>query len=179
MSSAAGFLYDFDPEFKRQPKRLRWQSPVQETINPAHMNLTARGGLGWLEGFNEFMCRCGMENIGQPGKDEIVTNTGAKAEVLHVGYVEFQHSPCQGLAITATGTTKAYGDGVLDAGANRSLVLDFEVEDVDAHYWRLKDVVDRWVIAPTTMPWGNRAMLFRDPDGNLVNFFSQRQRTAT
>jgi hypothetical protein len=60
---------------------LGWQSPVTETVNPAFINLTARGGLGWLEGFNEFMVRCGMENIGQPGKDEIVTNTGAKAEV--------------------------------------------------------------------------------------------------
>jgi hypothetical protein len=26
--------------------------------------------------------------------------------------------------------------------------------------------------APTTMPWGNRSLLFRDPDGNLVNFFT-------
>lgn len=25
---------------------------------------------------------------------------------------------------------------------------------------------------PTTMPWGNRALLFRDPDGNLVNLFT-------
>jgi hypothetical protein len=25
---------------------------------------------------------------------------------------------------------------------------------------------------PTTMPWGNRSILFRDPDGNLVNFFT-------
>ncbi|WP_368733884.1 VOC family protein [Desulfobacter hydrogenophilus] len=25
---------------------------------------------------------------------------------------------------------------------------------------------------PTTMPWGNRSLPFRDPDGNLVNFFT-------
>ena len=25
---------------------------------------------------------------------------------------------------------------------------------------------------PTTMPWGNRSLLLRDPDGNLVNLFS-------
>jgi hypothetical protein len=62
-------------------RRIGWQSPVKEIVNPAFMNLGARGGLGWLEGFNEFMCRCGLENVGQPGKDEIVTNTGAKAEV--------------------------------------------------------------------------------------------------
>jgi hypothetical protein len=67
--------------------------------------------------------------------------TGAKAEVLSGGYVEFQRSPCQGLAITATSTTRAYGEGVLDPGANRSLVLDFEVADVDAQYGRLKEVV--------------------------------------
>jgi hypothetical protein len=62
-------------------RRLGWDSPVQEIVSPAFMNLGARGGLGWLEGFNELMCRCGLENIGQPGKDEIITNTGAKAEV--------------------------------------------------------------------------------------------------
>jgi predicted enzyme related to lactoylglutathione lyase len=99
--------------------------------------------------------------------------TGAKAEVLNSGYVEFQQSPCTGLAIAAASLTRAYGEGVLAPGPNRSLVLDFEVDDVEAHYRRLKDRVTDWVLAPTTMPWGNRAMLFRDPDGNLVNFFSQ------
>jgi uncharacterized glyoxalase superfamily protein PhnB len=98
--------------------------------------------------------------------------TGAKAEILSTGYVEFQHSPCAGLAITASSTTRAYGDGVLAPSANRSLVLDFEVEDVDSHYARLKDSISAWVLAPTDMPWGNRSMLFRDPDGNLINFFS-------
>ena len=101
------------------------------------------------------------------------TITGAKADVLSSGYVEFQHNPCAGLAITSTSTTRAYGDGVLAAGANRSLVLDFEVADVDAAYARLKDAVGDWVLVPATMPWGNRTMLFRDPDGNLVNVFSR------
>jgi catechol 2,3-dioxygenase-like lactoylglutathione lyase family enzyme len=35
----------------------------------------------------------------------------------------------------------------------------------------LKPFVDEWVKEPTTMPWGNRAVLFRDPDGNLINLF--------
>jgi catechol 2,3-dioxygenase-like lactoylglutathione lyase family enzyme len=30
-----------------------------------------------------------------------------------------------------------------------------------------------WVMPPTTQPWGNRSMIFRDPDGNLVNVFSR------
>jgi hypothetical protein len=33
-------------------------------------------------------------------------------------------------------------------------------------------MVDDWVQQPTTMPWGNRSILFRDPDGNLVNLFT-------
>lgn len=103
--------------------------------------------------------------------------TGAKAEVISSGYVEFQRSPCAGLAITAAGATSgAYGDSVVAASANGSLILDFEVEDVDAHYARLKDNVGDWVLRPTIMPWGNRAMLFRDPDGNVINFFSEPNR---
>ena len=39
-------------------------------------------------------------------------------------------------------------------------------------YKRLAGLVEEFVSEPTTMPWGNRALLFRDPDGNLVNFFT-------
>jgi hypothetical protein len=70
-----------DKDGKKDRRIIGWRSPVDEIVNPSFMNLNSRGGLGFLEGFNEFMCRCGVENIGQPGKDVIVTNTGAKAEV--------------------------------------------------------------------------------------------------
>lgn len=49
--------------------------------------------------------------------------------------------------------------------------MEFRVDDVEAEYVRLKSFVDDWVMEPTTMPWGNRSMLFRDPDGNLLNLF--------
>jgi uncharacterized glyoxalase superfamily protein PhnB len=29
------------------------------------------------------------------------------------------------------------------------------------------------VMPPTTQPWGNRSMMFRDPAGHLVNVFSR------
>jgi hypothetical protein len=53
--------------------------------------------------------------------------TGASAEIISSGYVEFQQSPCAGLAITSAATAQIYGEGVLASAANRSLVLDFEV----------------------------------------------------
>jgi Domain of unknown function (DUF4432) len=61
--------------------RLGWDSPVQEVVHPQFINLQSRGGLGWLEGFNEWMVRCGLEWAGHPGKDEFINNTGDKAEM--------------------------------------------------------------------------------------------------
>jgi predicted enzyme related to lactoylglutathione lyase len=57
--------------------------------------------------------------------------------------------------------------------ANRSVVIEFLVEDVDQEFARLRDHLDDVVQEPTTMPWGNRSTLFRDPDGNLVNLFAR------
>jgi catechol 2,3-dioxygenase-like lactoylglutathione lyase family enzyme len=47
------------------------------------------------------------------------------------------------------------------------------VPNVDAEHARLRDLVGNFVLPPTTQPWGNRSMMFRDPDGNLINVFSQ------
>lgn len=60
---------------------LKWDSPVKEIVHPQYVNLSSRGGLGWLEGFNEFMCRCGLENNGHPGTDHFVNNVGEEAEM--------------------------------------------------------------------------------------------------
>ena len=61
--------------------RLGWDSPVREVVHPKWINLASRGGLGWLEGFNEFMVRCGLEYAGHPGRDQFIDNTGGKAEM--------------------------------------------------------------------------------------------------
>ena len=52
------------------------------------------------------------------------------------------------------------------------MIIEFLVADVDAVHQNLAGFVKDFVTEPTTMPWGNRALLFRDPDGNLVNFFT-------
>ncbi|QDT42383.1 hypothetical protein Pan241w_24670 [Gimesia alba] len=48
---------------------LEWQSPVKSPVNPAFVTLSERGGLGWLSGFNELICRCGLISNGPPGAD--------------------------------------------------------------------------------------------------------------
>ena len=65
--------------------------------------------------------------------------------------------------------------GAMQAGLNKSVMLEFQVPDVDQEYARLKQTklpLD-WVMPPTTFPWGNRSIYFRDPDGNLVNLYSE------
>ena len=70
--------------------------------------------------------------------------------------------------LAATGTP-----GIADPGTNRSVLIEFRVDDVDAEFARLADgIVSGFELEPTTMPWGNRSILFRDPDGNLVNLFT-------
>jgi hypothetical protein len=61
--------------------RLGWDSPVKGLVHPKFIDLQARQGLGWLEGFNEWMVRCGLEFFGAPGTDEFIDNTGNKAKM--------------------------------------------------------------------------------------------------
>ena len=46
---------------------LGWRSAVVDgPVNPAFVHLDDRGGLGWLDGFDELMVRCGLANNGAP-----------------------------------------------------------------------------------------------------------------
>jgi uncharacterized glyoxalase superfamily protein PhnB len=53
------------------------------------------------------------------------------------------------------------------------VILDFMVGDADAEYRRIGALGVEWVLRPATQPWGSRSMVFKDPEGNLVNVFSR------
>lgn len=97
--------------------------------------------------------------------------TGATAMRLHPLFAELR-TDAGTLAIASSATVPLLGDGSAEAGANRSVILDFLVDDVDASVAALAGKVSEFVNGPVTMPWGNRSLLFRDPDGNLINFFT-------
>lgn len=59
---------------------LGWKSPVEQPVHPKFVNLAERGGLGWLFGYNEWMCRCGLESNGAPGVDIIPNNQGVPTQ---------------------------------------------------------------------------------------------------
>ncbi|MEW2354948.1 VOC family protein [Spirillospora sp. NPDC029432] len=81
-------------------------------------------------------------------------------------------TPGATLAIAGTRTVPLFAPGSARPADNHSVIIEFLVDDVDRTYWNLTDFITDFVTEPTTMPWGNRSLLFRDPDGNLVNFFT-------
>ncbi|GAC69912.1 VOC family protein [Gordonia soli] len=87
---------------------------------------------------------------------------------------DFAEVPVPGgtLAIGGTPTVALFGEGSARPAENRSAIIEFEVDDVDAEFERLRASGRAFVREPTTMPWGNRSLLLRDPDGTLVNLFT-------
>jgi len=51
-------------QFKHDP--IRWQSPVRGPVHPKFVDLGEPSGLGWLDGFDELLVRCGLESNGAP-----------------------------------------------------------------------------------------------------------------
>jgi catechol 2,3-dioxygenase-like lactoylglutathione lyase family enzyme len=99
------------------------------------------------------------------------TVTGTTATWSTPDFAELA-TPAGTLAIGSTKTVALFGEGTARPADNRTAIIEFLVDDVDADYERLRPYGPEFVNEPTTMPWGNRSLLFRDPDGNLVNFFT-------
>jgi len=93
-----------------------------------------------------------------------------KAEKSGADYAEFPTGTGV-LAIFSEEAQERYIPGSTEAAKNNSVILEFQVADVDGEYRRLQTLVKTWVKAPTTQPWGTRSIYFRDPDGNLVDFY--------
>jgi catechol 2,3-dioxygenase-like lactoylglutathione lyase family enzyme len=96
---------------------------------------------------------------------------GASATWSTEGFAEVR-TPSGTLAIGSARTVSFCGPGAARPADNHTAIIEFLVEDVDGEHDKLKAWLSDVVTVPTTMPWGNRSLLVRDPDGNLVNFFT-------
>ena len=97
--------------------------------------------------------------------------TGVKANWSTDDFAEIGTAAAT-LAIASTRTVPLFAPGAARPADNHSVIIEFLVEDVDRVHGNLTEFVADFVQTPTTMPWGNRSLLLRDPDGNLVNFFT-------
>lgn len=97
--------------------------------------------------------------------------TGVRAVWSTEDFAELR-TPHGTLAIAGTRTVPLFAPGSARPADNHSVIIEFLVDDVDRVHRDLTGFVTDFVAGPTTMPWGNRSLLFRDPDGTLVNFFT-------
>jgi len=81
------------------------------------------------------------------------------------------------LAIFTAKEQEQYIPGSAQPANNKSTILEFKVADVDHEFLRLHEFVKIWVKPPTNQPWGTRSFYFRDPDGNLIDFYEPVKKT--
>jgi predicted enzyme related to lactoylglutathione lyase len=97
--------------------------------------------------------------------------TQAQADWLSPDFAELRTASAA-VAIASTRTVAMFPPDTTRPSQNRSVIIEFIVDDVDGLYKNLATFVEDVVGEPITMPWGNRSLLLRDPDGNLINFFT-------
>lgn len=101
--------------------RFGWDSPVGEVVHPQFVDLGARGGLGWLDGFGGWMVRCGLESNGAPGLDgSQFLNLHGRIDYLPASYVEVRYEAAPTPRIVLRGII----DESLMFGANLRLTTE-------------------------------------------------------
>lgn len=96
--------------------------------------------------------------------------TGQEAERLAPVFAEIV-TPGATLAFGSSDTVALFKEGSAEAAANRTAILEFMVDDIDAEFARLEGKAEV-VHEPKLMPWGNRTAQFRDPEGTAVALFT-------
>ena len=127
-------------EFQGLP--IGWDSPVKQPVHPNFVNQTERGGLGWLAGFNELLCRCGLSFMGPPGRDADFADHPINGELTLHGkianipahFVEVTVDPDRDGQIAVTGIVdecSMFGPCLrlkstitMNAGSNRATIID-------------------------------------------------------
>jgi galactose mutarotase-like enzyme len=85
-----------------------WKSPVSGPVHPALVPIADPSGLGWLEGFDELLCRCGLSSNGAPDFDERGTlryPLHGRIANLPAEAVEISHDAATG-AVSVTGIVR-------------------------------------------------------------------------
>ncbi len=85
---------------------IGWRSPVAGPVHPRFVPVADPSGLGWLDGFDELVARCGLVSNGAPDFDD-------RGRVLHPLHGRIANLPAHRLAVTldeAAGTITLTGD---------------------------------------------------------------------
>lgn len=128
---------------------LGWGSPVTDgPVNPAYVNLADNGGLGWLDGFDELLARCGLESNGAPYVEEAGGEPPRRA-TIHPLHGRIQNIPAHFVAVR------------VEDEAPHAITIEGRVDEARLFGPRL-----RLTTRITTVPGSNRIVV-RDEFTNL------------
>jgi hypothetical protein len=108
---------------------LGWRSPVAGPVNPMFVQGSDRGGLGWLQGFDECIVRCGLDSNGAPGEDVVPDNNGNPFSVMLPLHGRIANTPARRVEISVVEsgkTTELVISGIVDEGMLFSPCLRLE-----------------------------------------------------
>jgi hypothetical protein len=150
---------------------LGWTSPVKDgPINPSYVNLMSSGGIGWLDGFDELLVRCGLENNGSPyvetyadGRQSVTGVHGKIANIpAHYVAVHVENSPPHTITIEGqVDETRLFGPGIR-MSTKITIVPGSKSLTVRDEFTNLKDqpvdmqVLYHWNFGPPYLEAGSR-----------------------
>ena len=126
----------------REVPTIGWQSPVRGPVHPGFVDLGEPSGLGWLDGFDELLVRCGLESNGAPDFDE---TTGRLKYPLHG---RIANKPAHQLELT------------IDSD-KQEIALRGVVEETRFHFLKLR------MISTITTKFGGSSFSVRDEVENF------------
>jgi len=121
---------------------LGWRSPVPGPVHPKFVNLADRGGLGWLRGFDELLCRCGLAFNGPPGEDAWTDKEGVSHKWPNTLHGRIANLPAQFVEVRVS----------LDPPFELSITGRIEEAELFGPHLTLTSTV-------TTVPGSNRLVL--------------------
>jgi hypothetical protein len=81
---------------------LGWRAPVEGPVHPKYVNMADRGGLGWLAGFDELLCRCGLAFNGPPGEDVWADSAGGTHKALVTLHGRIANLPASAVEVSVS-----------------------------------------------------------------------------
>ena len=127
---------------------LGWQSPVRGPVHPKFVPLFDPSGLGWLEGFDELLVRCGLESNGAPEFNE-------QGQVLYPLHGRIANRPAHYVEVTVdhtAGTITLHGLVEETRFHFQKLRLEATVTvAIDSHSFTINDTVENVGGTPAEM----------------------------
>lgn len=83
------------------------------------------------------------------------------------------HTPGAQMTIFSVEGMEGMAPGSMQVAGHGSAIISFEVDDIHAEYAKLQRLGMPFVKPLLKHPWGAASFWFRDPDGNIVDFYTK------